>query len=237
MKSDFENKWVNEKELLAVIKSNQQGSELKPIDLRGIPFGSQKKRNILENFNFSYVDFSFADFTECNFTNLTFSNCKFSNVNFSDLRQWNCKYDNCIFEKSNFNNATLGVNSNFSNCTFIQTTLKGKYFNFGQNNLFQQCNFIDCDINSTWILSVTFKECIFASKFSDIRFSGTKETALSNKTEGKNYPATFIDCNFEKSTFKDLEIMDGSIIEKTILPNQKSERFNNDRIYYPRSEK
>ena len=234
MTTKFKNRWMKALDLLSVIKSNLHGSEFEKKDLKGLPFGNKEIRTNLENLNFIFVDFSYADFTNCNFSNLTFTNCILSNVNFTELRQWNCIYNKCIIEKSDFTNSTFGVNSKFMNCTFQQAKLKGKYFDFGQNNYFEYCNFIKCEISSTWILSVVFSQCNFESIFKNVRFSGTKEAEISSNSKEKNYPVTFRNCNLEKSIFKDLEIMDGVILEETILPDQNFERFNDDRIFYPK---
>lgn len=66
-----------------------------------------------------------------------------------------------------------------------------------------------------------------------MRFSGMKEAEILSHTEKGNYPATLIRCDFKNSSFKQVELMDGIILDQTILPGQEFERFNDDRIYYP----
>jgi len=226
-KTELKSRWKFENNFLSIIKANCQGEEHNARDLKGIPYGDNRNRNSLENITFKFVDFSFASFENCNFIGLSFAKCIFKDVDFSDLRQWNCKFENCLFEKANFNNATLGVKNDFRGCIFLQAKLKGKYFSFGEFNLFDSCNFLHCDIRSAWIIATRFESCVFESIFKNVRFSGEVEAKISG-----NYPATLTNCNLTKSIFRDVEIMDGAKFEKTSLPAQKHERINNDRIYY-----
>jgi hypothetical protein len=128
----------------------------------------------------------------------------------------------------------MGVEVKYLNCQFAKSTLTGKYFSFGQNTEFRKCIFDKCDIKSTWILSIIFDECIFSSKLTNVRFSGEKEAEVSTAQGRSEFPATFINCDFSNSLFQELEIMDGVILTETMLPDQYNERFNNDRIYYPK---
>lgn len=232
MTVDYKSRWMTDNNLIKRIKNNNQGTEHKYVDLKGLPFGNKTTRKGLEKINFKFVDFSYSDFEECNFIDLTFSSCIFFKVDFSELRQWNCKYNNCTFDQSTFSNATLGLNSTFSDCTFINSKFKGKHFDFGKFNVFENCHFINCDISSTWIISITFNNCNFESKFSNVRFSGSQEVEALNKMEKGHFPVRLINCNLEKSIFNEVEIMDGVTLQLTTLPRQNSRRFNNDRTYY-----
>ncbi|HLO55317.1 MAG TPA: pentapeptide repeat-containing protein [Saprospiraceae bacterium] len=232
MKQQLINRWNNSDNLLDIIKTNSSGFSDDLVDLKGLPFGSKKLRTNLQNIKMSWIDFSYSNFEECNFTNNTFANCIFNYVTFVELRQWNCKYINCTFIYADFRNATLGLDTSFDGCIFKKCKLQGKYFDFGTQNKFINCDFINCNIQSAWILSITFENCIFSSKFLNVRFSGSKEADLRNQHVKNTYPATLLNCKMIDSIFKGVEIMDGAIIKNTLFPDQKSERFNNDRIYY-----
>ncbi len=203
------------------------------LDFTETEYGDNEFRNEIKNIKFEFVDFDNSNFRNCNITNVIFKNCKLSNCDFTEIRQWNSIYENCIFENCKFYNAYLGNNIKYSFCNFIKSKLNGKYFSFGKNTEFEKCTFEMCEIKSTWILTTKFIECDFSSKFINVRFSGTLEAIVSTTKNNLEFPATFIKCNLNKSTFKALEIMDGAILTNTILPNQENERFNNDRIYYP----
>lgn len=230
MPNRFLDRWNDTHNLLRAIAAITRGTQGNLADLRGLPYGSEEVRKDLREVDLSWVDLSYASFEECNFFRVRFSDCLFRNVNFTELRQWNCEYVNCIFEKANFSNATLGVNTLFEGCIFKSCKLKGKYFNFGTQNLFKNSEFIECIIQSAWIGSVRFEGCAFSSRFTNIRFSGSKEASVDSDPHA--HPATLIDCDLGKSFFRGVEIMDGAIFKNSILPHQPSERFNNDRICY-----
>jgi uncharacterized protein YjbI with pentapeptide repeats len=206
----------------------------KYLDFSETEYGDSEFRNDLKDVKFKFVDFDKSSFQNCNLTNVTFEHCNFNRCDYKEVRQWNCIYENCIFNKTNFFNSTMGTTVEYLNCRFEKSKLHGKYFSFGYNTKFNNCSFDICDIKSTWILSTTFNNCIFSSKLTNIRFSGEKESKASSKNGHLEYPATFINCNLGNSIFEELEIMDGAILINTILPDQHNERFNNDRIYYPK---
>ncbi len=232
MKQQLINRWINSVDFGDIIKTNSHGLENNLIDLKGFPYGSKTIRKDLKNINVSWIDFSYSDFEECNFTNNTFANCIFNYVTFVELRQWNCRYINCTFLNTDFRNATLGVDTSFDGCIFQNCKLQGKYFDFGTKNKFTNCDFLKCNIQSALILSVTFENCTFSSRFSNVRFSGSLEANIRTQHDKNEYPATLLNCIMTDSKFKGVELMDGVILKNTLLPDQKSERFNNDRIYY-----
>lgn len=204
------------------------------LDFSNTKYGNSEYRNNLENTKFQFINFNKSSFQNCNLTNVVFKNCDFTRCDFTEVRQWNCVYENCKFTNVKFYNSTMGVEVKYFNCQFAKSKLYGKYFSFGHNTEFNMCTFESCEIKSTWILSIVFKECIFSSKLTDIRFSGEKEAKISTTNGHLEFPVTFVNCDFSRSIFEELEIMDGVILTETILPQQKSERFNNDRIYYPK---
>lgn len=204
------------------------------LDFSKTEYGNSEYRNSLKNTKFQFINFNKSSFQNCNLINVVFKNCDFTRCDFTEVRQWNCIYENCKFTNAKFYNATMGVEVKYLDCQFTKSKLYGKYFSFGHNTEFNVCFFENCEIKSTWILSIIFKKCIFSSKLTNIRFSGKKEAKTSTTTGYLEFPATFINCDFSRSTFEELEIMDGAILTETILPKQKSERFNNDRIYYPK---
>jgi len=197
-------------------------------------FGSVDYRNNIKNKKFQFVTFNKSSFQNCNLTNVIFKDCDFTLCDFTEIRQWNCIYENCKFTNSKFYNSTLGVEVKYINCQFIKSKLTGKYFTFGHNTEFKKCIFEKCDIKSTWIQSIVFDECIFSSKLINVRFTGEKEAKIATTDNYSEFPATFINCDFSNSIFEQLEIMDGAILNETVLPKQYNERFNNDRIYYPK---
>lgn len=204
------------------------------LDFGNSTFGHKENRNDLKNTIFEFVEFNNSSFQNCNLTKVVFKNCNFNSCDFTDLRQWNCIYDNCKFVNTKFFNASMGVEVKYSNCHFVKSKLDGREFTFGRNSEFVNCTFEKCVIKSTWILSTKFIECIFSSRFTNVRFSGVLEAKVSTSNGRFEFPATFIDSDLSDSTFEELEIMDGVILTQTVLPNQHFERFNNDRIYYPK---
>lgn len=204
------------------------------LDLSGTEYGSAKFRNDIKNKRFQFVSFNKSSFHNCNLTNVIFKDCDFTRCDFTEIRQWNCVYENCRFTDTKFYNSTMGAEVKFLNCQFFKSKLTGKHFSFGHNTEFNKCIFDKCDIKSTWILSIIFKECTFSSKLTNVRFSGEKEAKVSTTHGHSEFPATFINCDFGNSIFEGLEIMDGAILTDTVLPNQYNERFNNDRLYYPK---
>ena len=197
-------------------------------------FGSVEFRNDIKNKRFQFVSFNKSNFHNCNLINVIFKDCDFIRCDFTEIRQWNCIYENCKFSNNKFYNATMGVEVKYLSCQFVKSKFIGKYFSFGHNNEFNKCTFEKCDIKSAWILSILFKECFFSSKLTNVRFSGQKEAEVSSTNGHSEFPSTFINCDFSNSIFEDIEIMDGAILTDTLLPNQHRERFNNDRIYYPK---
>lgn len=206
------------------------------IDFSKIEYGNAEYRDDLKNTKFEYVDFNSSSFQSCNLTNVIFKHCDFTRCDFTDVRQWNCIYENCKFDNTKFFNATMGVDVNYSDCRFIKSKLNGKYFDFGHNSEFKRCDFVKCDIRSAWILSVKFYECTFSSKLANVRFSGKLEAQISISQGIFKFPATFIKCDMSKSIFEELEIMDGTILIETILPDQYNERFDINNIYYPKKQ-
>lgn len=215
------------------IKKEHIGTLDKYLDFGMSEYGDEEFRNELRDEGFKFVDFDKSNFKNCNLTKVTFENCNFSFCDFTEIRQWNCTYNRCIFSNSKFNNATMGVDVAYSNCSFDKCRLNGKCFSFGYNAKFRNCSFEGCDIKSTSILSVTFKDCFFSSTLTNVRLSGEVEAKVSTKNGQLQFPATFVNCDLSNSTFIGVEIMDGAILVQTVLPVQNSERFNNDRIYFP----
>ncbi len=205
------------------------------LDFTNTEYGDGEFRNLLEDIKFKFADFDNSSFKNCNLTNVTFENCNFIHCDFTEVRQWNCSYKNCKFGNTNFYNSTMGTMVEYFDCQFQKSKLYGRSFSFGYNSKYNRCSFEKCIINSTWILSVTFKDCVFSSRLTNIRFSGEKEAKVSTEMRKLEFPATFLNCNLSNSIFEDLEIMDGAILMETLLPNQHFERFNNDRIYYPKN--
>ena len=206
----------------------------KYLDFSETEYGDGVFRNELKNIKFTFVDFDKSSFQNCNLTNVIFEHCNFSRCDFTEVRQWDCVYKNCKFNNTKFINATMGKNVEYFNCQFEKSKLNGKYFSFGHKSVFNGCSFEKCDIKSTRILSVIFRECSFSSKLTNTRFSGKTEAKVSTEDGHLEFPATFINCNLSNSIFEELEIMDGAILIDTLLPNQYHQRFNNDRIYYPK---
>ncbi|MBL8182404.1 MAG: pentapeptide repeat-containing protein [Blastocatellia bacterium] len=230
MTTNLIDRWKATPNLFRKLSSRNCGSPEALSDLRGIPYGNRDVRTSIRSLQLSYVDLSYATFQNCNFFDMKFIGCHFAKVDFTNLRQWNCKYLDCTFEKSDFRNATMGVATTFEGSTFASCKLKGKHFSFGSQNLFKETHFSKCEIGSAWIDSVRFEKCILSSKFKNVRFSGSFEASLD--PDKKEFPATFLECDLSKSVFEDVEIMDGAVIYDTALPDQKSERFNNDRLCY-----
>ncbi|RXK61442.1 hypothetical protein ESA94_00025 [Lacibacter luteus] len=212
----------------------QTGTVYNYLDFSETEYGSADYRNDIKNKKFQFISFNKSSFQNCNLTNVIFKDCHFTRCDFTEIRQWNCVYENCKFFDTKFYNSAMGVQVKYSNCQFVKSKLTGKYFTFGQNTEFNKCTFEKCDIKSTWILSIIFKECAFSSRLTNVRFSGEKEAKVSSTSGHSEFPATFINCDFSNSIFEDLEIMDGAILTDSLLPNQHSKRFNNDRIYFPK---
>ena len=206
-----------------------KGKQQELADLRGLSVGDGRFRQELRDLRIAWADFSFASFLECGFIKVKFENCKFKGTIFKELRSWDSEFVDCVFDGADFTNSTLGVRSRFSRCLFRNCKLKGKYFSFGHQARFRDCEFIDCRIQSAWILSVTFEQCNFASKFVNMRFSGALEASVSHDDD--EYPATLIDCDLSRSIFKNVEIMDGAIFRNSLLPDQPSARVF-ERTYY-----
>lgn len=202
--------------------NKRTGDHQELADLRGLPVGDGKFPQELRDLKVSWADFSFANFLNCGFTKMKFENCKFERTTFKELCSWDSEFAHCEFDGADFTNSTLGVRSLFTDCVFRNCKLKGKYFSFGNQSRFRNCKFIDCHIQSAWILSVTFDRCIFSSKFVNMRFSGALEASVSH--DDGEYPATLIDCDLSRSVFKSVEIMDGAIFKNTLLPDQTSQR-------------
>ena len=230
LRDELVERWRDFPDSLNVVRARSSGTPNSRTDLRGLPFTTENFRNNIRSIDIDWADFSYANFHKCNFFDANFSNCVFVGSIFTEIRQWNCRYSDCNFEKADFTNATLGVGTLFEKCTFVGCKLKGKYFDFGSQNVFRECRFLDCKIQSAWIISVRFERCIFRSKFLNVRFSGSVEASV-RASEGE-YPATLINCDLSKSEFKGVEIMDGAVMSGSVLPDQESERFNNDRIFY-----
>ena len=221
-------RWKLCKDLSLVLK-NGTGFDNDGLDYRGFPFADFYAKKNLKDFKLVDANFLYANFENCMFTKGVFRNCVFETTNFKEIGLWDCTFIECKFIKTDFQNASMGVNTVYQDCIFDSCKLKGKYFNFGTQSKFLNCDFLKCDIRSAWILSVIFDNNKFESKFSNIRFSGLKEAKVRGK---KEFPATFKNCNMKNSIFKSVEIMDGAKLENTVLPTQKSSRFNDDRTYY-----
>lgn len=230
-RKELAERWEDSPNFLREVTA-RKGNQQELADLRGLPVGDGRFRQELRDLSIAWADFSLASFLECGFTKVKFENCKFERTTFKELRSWDSEFINCDFDGADFTNSTLGVRSLFSGCVFRNCKLKGKYFSFGYQSRFRDCQFIDCHIQSAWILSVTFDRCNFSSKFVNMRFSGAREAATETSIVHHNaYPATLIDCDLSKSTFKSVEIMDGAIFKNTLLPDQPSERVF-ERTYY-----
>jgi uncharacterized protein YjbI with pentapeptide repeats len=209
------------------------GTKENYLDFGKSEYGKTGHRNNLTNNSFEFVNFNNSSFINCNLTDVIFKHCDFTRCDFTEIRQWNCVYENCTFDNARFYNASIGVNSKYSDCVFRKSKLYGKGFSFGHRSEFNRCLFENCDIKSTYIISTRFYECIISSKLTNLRFSGELEARVSTVNGNTQFPATFIKCNMDKSVFKNLEIMDGAILIETTLPDLYNERFNNDRTYYP----
>lgn len=204
------------------------------LDFSEIEYGSSEYRKDIKKTKFHFVTFNKSSFQNCNLRNVVFKDCDFISCDFTEIRQWNCVYENCKFTNTKFYNSIMGEEVKYLNCKFVKSKLTGKHFSFGHNTEFSKCIFDKCDIKSTWILSILFKECVFSSTLTNVRFSGEKEAKVSTTHGHSEFPATFLYCDFSNSIFEEIEIMDGAILTKTVLPNQHNERFNNDRVYYPK---
>ncbi|WP_286827798.1 pentapeptide repeat-containing protein [Maribacter sp. UBA4516] len=227
-KKNLIERWKPYKNLSLVLKKGT-GFDNDGLDYRGFPFADSHAKKNIKGIKLEDVNFLYANFENCMFTKGVFKNCVFETANFKEIGLWDCTFIECKFIKTDFQNAMMGVNTVYQDCVFDTCKLKGKYFNFGSQAKFLDCTFSKCDIRSAWILSVIFENSKFESKFANIRFSGIKEANLRGK---KEFPATFKNCDMKNSMFKSLEIMDGAKLENTVLPNQESIRFNDDRTYY-----
>lgn len=212
----------------------KSGKGDKYLNISEAEYGSGDYRKDLKKERFQFIAFNNSSFRNCNLMSLVFKNCDFTRCDFTETRQWDCLYEDCIFLGSKFYNSSMGVEGKYSNCRFVNIKFTGKGFTFGNHTEFKKCIFENCDILSTWILSTIFVECTFASKFINVRFSGEKEANVSSRPGHSEFPATFVNCDFSNSIFENIEIMDGAILTDTLLPNQHSERFNSDRIIYPK---
>ena len=198
-------------------------------DFRGIPLGNSEIRNNIDGQSFRNCDFSFASFENCNLTRVKFTNCIFNRAILKYIRLWKCSFVNCTFKQSDFKSSALGYKCKYERCTFVNSKLNGRYFDFGSHTKYLNCKFLDCQIGSACILSVKFRDCTFNSQFKNVRFSGSLKVKLRKKTE---FPASFINCNLENSKFINLEIMDGVILKNSKLPQQDFTRTMIRSTYY-----
>ncbi|MEH6682531.1 MAG: pentapeptide repeat-containing protein [Sediminicola sp.] len=228
IKKNLTDRWEPYKDLSLILK-NGTGFENDRFDYQGFPFSHSHSKENIKGVKLEGANFLFANFENCMLTKAVFRNCVFETTNLKEIALWDCTFFKCIFINTDFQNANMGVNTIYQDCIFDSCKLKGKYFNFGSRSKFLNCNFSKCDISSAWILSVIFDKSKFESKFTNVRFSGIKEANVLGK---KEFPATFKNCDMKNSIFKSVEIMVGAKLENTILPDQESTHFNNDRIYY-----
>ena len=219
----------NEIDEVCVLIKKIKGFQNSKGDFRGVPLGDSNIRNNIDEQSFRNCDFSFASFENCNLTNVKFDNCIFNRASLKYIRLWDCSFVNCTFKQTDFKSAALGYKCTYEHCTFVNSKLNGKDFDFGNQTKYLNCKFLDCQIGSTWILSVKFRDCTFNSQFKNVRFSGSLEVKLRKK---KEFPASFINCNLENSRFINLEIMEGVIFENSSLPKQDFTRTSIGSKYY-----
>jgi Uncharacterized low-complexity proteins len=201
-------------------------------DIRGFPFGRDELRVDLKDYKFINADFSFSYFRNCNFFNMEFIDCIFIDCDFTEIRLWNTVFKKCKFIKSNFQNATLGVDCKYINCDFENTKLKGKYFSFGKHTIFEMCKFNNCHIQSAEPLSIEFKSCNFNSKLISVRFKGKFFSDVEKQyTDKKAFPTKIYDCNFECCSFDKVQIFDDIDCKNTKFPDVIFRKLEDSKYY------
>jgi uncharacterized protein YjbI with pentapeptide repeats len=201
-------------------------------DIRGFPFGRDDSRIDLKHHKFTNADFSFSYFRNCNIFNMEFVDCTFMDCDFSEIRLWNTVFKKCIFIKSNFQNATLGMECKYIDCTFEHSKLKGKYFSFGKHTLFDFCVFNNCHIQSAEPLSIEFRSCEFTSKLISVRFKGKIFSDIEKQFSDKNaFPTKIHDCNFENCSFDRVEIFEDIDCRNTKFPDVSFRQLENSKYY------
>ncbi len=235
--SDYIERWNvlsarNEKEAFRKIAKMFSLTVEDKIDMRGFPFGKDTIRNTLTKLKFKNADLSYSNFINCNFFNLRFINCIFKKCNFTEVRQWETDFKNCEFIQCNFHNATMGVKCIYNNCNFINSKLIGRYFYFGTNSVFSNCNFKQCKIQSCEITSTTFNKCKFDSTFKRVRFLGKSIAEVEKKNDKRAYPTTILDCSFIGSKFINVEVFLDIIEKNNQWPLKEFEIYENKNRWY-----
>lgn len=201
-------------------------------DIRGFPFGRDEIRVDLRGHKFINADFSYSYFRNCNFFDMEFIDCIFTDCDFTEIRLWNTNFKNCMFSKSNFQNATLGVDCKYISCAFENSKLKGKYFSFGKHTLFDMCIFSDCQIQSAEIISIEFRSCKFNSKIISVRFKGKLFSEIEKQySDKKAFPTKIFDCNFENCSFDKVEIFEDIDCKNTKFPEIIYRQLENSKYY------
>lgn len=138
---------------------------------------------------------------------------------------------NCVFRSCEFHNCYLGfssfgIRSIYSNCTFDNVKIFGKYSSMGnstrRNSRFENCTFKDVEIRGTnQLYGVEFIGCTFSGKFVNCIFNDfgyPKKSTLGVR---------FRNCNIEGMVFRNTSIYGRELFTDCSLPKNEMIYLNN----------
>ena len=146
---------------------------------------------------------------------------EFSDILFDELRVRNADLNGVVFRNVHFKNSQLGINSNYSDCVYMNCRFFGNYCSLGQSSKYTNCRFENCEFNGMDLFS--------GQHFHDCRLTGIMKNPILNDKHPKikNNETVFKNCDLGEMIFDNVNIYGKNVFENCILPNSGIRLFDN----------
>lgn len=149
------------------------------------------------------------------------ANEKFESITYDNLNITSRRVKKCQFEHVNFKNCSLGSETIFRKCIFINCNFSGRYSSFGTKTKFIDCIFQDCVIKGNTILwGSNFQNCTLSGTLSNVILRNEKSLFL------KSYK--FKNCDLRHLMFNNVAFNGNRFFKNCKMPNESLRIFKND---------
>ena len=180
---------------------------LRNINLEGRPLdGIDFLRSNLRGVSFKGANLNNVNFREAHLTDVDFSEAKLTNCSFSDSSIHNSHFNGTVIQNTDFTRATL--TSCFAKGSIIDTAIMSQ-------TLFDSVNLKDSTWNAVFAVDAGINKSNLDSlsltngQFTRVDFSNTKLGVAADRVH-------FLDCTFEKTVFRGIELGHQVFLESLI---------------------
>lgn len=146
---------------------------------------------------------------------------KIVNVVFDELTVQKAHIKRTIFKNVHFKNCQLGINSNYTDCLFVDCKFDGKNCSLGRS-----CSYTDCDFENSKFIGV---DLFGGQNFYACKLSGLMRNSIlsDNHPIVKNNATVFNNCNLTNLMFENISIYGKDVFNNCFLPLTGIKLFDN----------